>query len=130
MSKSASHPGPKTWNQTDLALLIGLHALGKSFREIGERLNCSGGEAQGMIEGWRGLRRVGLPAERLLSHRDHAPIQEHDIVDPTAGRMRKFRVSPHVDLIASSIPQNITAALMGDPQMGDAPADQHPSNID
>lgn len=106
---------PKNWNQTDLALLIGLHALRKGFPYIGTRLNCTAGEAREMMNAARELLRMGLSAERLLSPREKTPIDETDTIDPTAGRMRMYRVSPHIDQILAATSGNLTAQLMGDP---------------
>lgn len=106
---------PKRWNQTDLALLIGLHALRKGFPYIGARLNCTAGEARGMMNAASDLLRMGLSAERLIAPREKNPIDETDTIDPTAGRMRLYRVSPHYDQIHAASSGDVTARLMGDP---------------
>ncbi len=111
-------PSPKVWKQTDLALLIGLRALGNDFEFIADRLDCTTAEARGMMAAARGQLRSDLWVEHLLSTSDHEARDETDRVKPGAGVLRKFRVSPHLDLIRAAETADITARLMGDPEPG------------
>ncbi|WP_153769252.1 hypothetical protein [Labrenzia sp. CE80] len=111
----------KSWTETDLALLIGLHAMGKDFELIARKLNCTRGEAIGMIESWRAVRKLGQGPANLLRRRTAAPIEETDRIDPMAGGAigsRRYRATTPDFEIRASIGPDVTAQLMGDPDPG------------
>jgi len=108
----------KSWTETDLALLIGLHAMGKDFELIAHKLNCTRGEAIGMIESWRAVRKLGQGPSTLLRRRTAAPVEETDRIDPEAGRAigsSRYRATTPVSHIRVSAGPDVTAQLMGDP---------------
>ncbi|MBO0346017.1 hypothetical protein J0X15_12355 [Roseibium sp. CAU 1637] len=108
----------KSWTEIDLALLIGLYAMGKDFEFIARKLNCTRGEAMGMIESWRAVRKLGQGPASLLRRRMAAPIEETDQIDPMAGGAigsRRYRAKSSASNIRASIGPDVTAQLMGDP---------------
>jgi len=104
----------KNWSLQDLAMLIGLRALGMDYDFIADRLECSRGEARGMLQAARGHLQSGQWVDDLLADPDHRAIDESDRVDRHAGGQRQFRVK-RVSAVSHVPVRDVTAELMGDP---------------
>lgn len=103
----------KIWTQHRLAKLIGLRVLGKDFDYIAKHLDCSVGEAKGMMKAAREMLRCDRWMAEFLTDEDHRRIEERDVVQPKAAVLRPVRIVADVPLHRP--PADVTAQLMGDP---------------
>lgn len=110
-------PQVKNWTLADLAMAIGLRALGQEYDFIADRLNCTVSEARGVVLAARNHLKSGIWVEDLIADTDHRVIDESDRIDRSAGGPRKFRVN-RASLRAPQPSPNATADLMGDPSPG------------
>ncbi|MCY1705212.1 hypothetical protein [Pannonibacter sp. SL95] len=103
------------WTMQELAMLIGMRALGENYEAIASTLARSEADVATTLRTARCLIRAEEWIEPLLTVNsvDRTRYPERRAAAVPA---RQYRVSPHVDQIAELAERNPTASLMGDPQ--------------
>lgn len=105
------------WTIRELALLIGMRALGEPYEAIAAMLARSPADVTATLRTARCLLRAEEWIEPLLvaNSVDRTRYPEQRVPAVPA---RQYRISPHVDQIAALAKRNPTSSLMGDPDPG------------